>query len=196
MKTGKEVLARGRTMGWEELYPLLQRTAGYSRTPTEVQAAAAAGESIPLPKSEPEPEEAAPEALPEGLYPIVHIPRGGLLAEGKSDIQWHLTQADLTSRATGGWRELAVLEIDPDHLKQVCLDYSDVLTDEIMTLFETVKSLSENLNSFYIYENRAAGLKRGTEAAEDAHEIEVQAKAQVTKEKGAGSQMELPLEEK
>jgi len=191
IETGQQVLARTKSMGWEELYPILQHTAGYSRTPIEVQATAAAAESIPLPK--PEPEEAQPGPLSEGLYPIVHLPQHGILAEGKSDIQWHLTQADLTKGAAGGWKELAVLNIDPEHLKKVVTDYTNVLTDEIMTLFETVKSLSENLNSFYVYENRAAGLKRGAEAAEDAHEIEEQASAQVEAEKGSGAQMELPL---
>ena len=151
---------------WEELYPILQRTAGYSRTPQEV---------------EPDPEE-DPETIQEGLYPLVHIPRPFMLTEGKTDIQWHLTQADLTKGEWGAWKELAVLDIDPENLKGVVEQYSDVLKDEIMTLFETVKDLSENINSYYIYENRKAGIQRGQEAVGNAEDIKTQTSKQVAAE--------------
>jgi len=174
--TPDDLIAMAHTGKWEELYPILQRTAGYSRTPTHVQ---------PAPDQEPSEDQNAPEidvetsVLEEGLYPIIHIPPPAILTEGKGDIQWHLTQADLASRDLGAWKELAVLNIDPEHLKKVVIDYSKVLNNEIMTLFETVKELSENLNLFYIEENRNAALKRGEKAINNAQDIETQASAQV-----------------
>jgi len=49
-------------------------------------------------------------------------------------------------------------------------------------LFETVKDLSENINSYYIYEDRAAGIQRGQEAVGNAEEIKTQTSAQVAAE--------------
>ena len=122
----------------------------------------------------------------ENLYPIVHIATNELLTEEeKTKSQWHLTWADLSRPAMTdiAWTPLGTLNVDAASLQNVVKDYTDILGEQVMMLFETVKDLSDNLNMFFTYENRPHGLARGAKAVKNAESIQKQASAQVESEK-------------
>ena len=70
--------------------------------------------------------------------------------------QWHLTPADIMSRMSDSldYRELGTLRLSQEYLKKTARLYMENLRGTIMDMFEGVKDLSDNINTYFASEKR------------------------------------------
>lgn len=92
----------------------------------------------------------------------------------KTDTQWTIEQKDLANLKGKGTkaREIAVLDLSTENLQKQNAVISEKLGDDIASLFENVKFLSENINEYFTTDNRTeAKASYGPVASQTANEI-------------------------
>jgi len=144
---------------WEELYPYLQRTAGYTQPPG------------PLHGEEPAPEKSTPEEpAPKETVPIT---------EGQTKTTWYLTPTQ--AKSATGMKEIGNLQVSPEALHKAAEQHIEFLNDSVTSLFQAVGDLSNNVNLYFISKERAAALRKGDAAVKNAITIE-ETMGELTKE--------------
>ena len=105
------------------------------------------------------------------------------LTEAKKS-QWHLTPTDITGRMADvlEYRELGTLKLSEEDLKKTARMYMENLRGTVMDMFEGVKSLSDNINTYFASENRSKGIRSGEEAIQDAQKVQDATKEQLERE--------------
>lgn len=92
-----------------------------------------------------------------------------LLAEAKTKkgdggLQWTLTAKNMKNVAGIGHLELGKLPIERGLIVKVAEKYMEHLSDNLTTIFESVASLSENVNSYFTYADRSEAIESGSRA--------------------------------
>ena len=147
---------------WDELYTQLQRTAGYLRKPTAPEAEVATDT-----EDEEQPQEELTEAKGVGT-------------------QWYVSLAQLNKMgAEVGWgvdaganKPVATLNVSPTALYETAEQYMKYLGESIRNLFSAVQSLSENINGYFISEERGPAITQGNNAIKNAQTIEAEMTSQ------------------
>ena len=105
------------------------------------------------------------------------------LTEAKKS-QWHLTPIDITGRMADvlEYRELGTLRLSEEDLKKTARMYMENLRGTVMDMFEGVKNLSDNINTYFASENRSKGIRSGEEAIQDAQKVQDATKEQLEQE--------------
>ena len=98
--------------------------------------------------------------------------------------QWHLTPADIMSRMSDSldYRELGTLRLSQEDLKKTARLYMENLRGTIMDMFEGVKDLSDNINTYFASEKRGTAIKSGEEAIKDAQKVQDATREQLEQE--------------
>ena len=99
--------------------------------------------------------------------------------------QWHLTSTDVRNNQPENidYKVLGTLNLSKEDLKKTAQLYMDDLKDTVLQMFEGVKSMSDNINTYFASKNRGSAIKSGEEAIKDAQQVQDATKEQLKKEK-------------
>jgi|TARA_R110002096_G_scaffold196733_1_gene379676 hypothetical protein len=163
---------------WQEKYDLLQHTSGYSeriRKKRELvsqtdQAAAEDSDSEEAQDSQLSARQELSEAVTE---------EWGMLLERAGGTQWHISPQQLISFGFVEYQELGELPYSEEAILNVARIHMDKLNLEIMELFTATQNLSENVNRYFLVENRSSAINSGTRAIQDSVKIQQSLQSQL-----------------
>jgi len=141
---------------WEEKYKLLQQTAGYR---------VKKGKKIASSQEEDSQEEDSQEELPIAAE---------ILQLNESKTQWSLDGPVLDKLATQDAMErtnLGSLPYDPELIYEIAEKRMKYLNTNLLELFSSAKSLSDNINLYVSEEKRANAINHGKEAVKDTTKV-------------------------
>ena len=143
---------------WEELYPMLQRTQGYTK-------------KISGQKEEETdtPAETDNDRLKAGIDKIDEQ----LLQEAEGT-QWYTNYYQLQkNKDVFRLKSLGRLDVSPEALEKTAEQYMDILQGRITTLFRAVSELSKNINSYFTSteDQRQKAIEDGNKAIQNADQI-------------------------
>lgn len=153
---------------WEELYPMLQRTQGYTKKISgqkeEEADTPAVGDNDRL--------KAGIDKIEEQLLQEVVGP------------QWYTNYSQLKdNKDVFRLKSLGRLDVSPEALEKTAEQYMDILQGKITTLFRAVSELSKNINSYFTSteDQRKKAIEDGNKAIQNADQI-ADSMEQVTKQ--------------
>jgi hypothetical protein len=166
---------------WEEKYVILQQTSGYSakwrkKKQSERDAAEMSSEELPTQES-------------KVTYTVDDNRR--LLSEasgGDGGKQWSLSVTALAkSKILSNHQELGNLPSTTDGIVQVAELYADKLSGDLSSIFESVASLSENVNAYFTYPDRSDAISSAKSAIDDTEKVASGIQGDITAGGDAGS---------
>lgn len=153
---------------WEELYPMLQRTQGYTKKISgqkeEEADTPAVGDNDRL--------KAGIDKIEEQLLQEVVGP------------QWYTNYSQLQdNKDVFRLNSIGKLDVSPEALEKTAEQYMDILQGKITTLFRAVSELSKNINSYFTSteDQRKKAIEDGNKAIQNADQI-ADSMEQVTKQ--------------
>lgn len=104
-------------------------------------------------------------------------------AGAKNSDQWYLSPTKLNDAGVD-FRHVADININPEELKRISSLYIDIIGVYIKDMFNSLDSLSRNINYYVSQEDRAQAIGNGaTPAVQDAKSIQTSTLKQISKEK-------------
>lgn len=100
--------------------------------------------------------------------------------------QWYLSAGKITDPSKGGplrSEYIAEIEINQEKLQQLSAAYVEQIGEYVTKMFNSLKSLSENINFYVTKKNRAAATESANAAAKDARGINQATLKQIQKDK-------------
>ena len=90
----------------------------------------------------------------------------------KGGRQWNISTAQLTKKINDivGFKSLGTLPGTTEQIEQIAESYADLLTDQLELLFESVSSLSKNVNLYFTATERKDAVQAGDSAQKNAEE--------------------------
>ncbi len=146
---------------WEEKYKLLQQTSGYR---------VKKGKKIASSQEEDSQEEDSQEEGSQEELPIA----AEILQLNESKTQWSLDGPVLDKLATQDAMErtnLGSLPYDPELIYEIAERRMKYLNTNLLELFSSTKSLSDNINLYVSEEKRANAINHGKEAVKDTTKV-------------------------
>ena len=194
-----------RTRDWPSKYELLQQTAGYdprerarklSKKEEEEEVAISSevpdGEDIEA-EVEQEIETENPANRKETPYSVKEcrmlwdeLLKESLLTEAPSTTrQWSISPAQLKTIATSvDYETLGSLPYSTKKIVQVAEQYMKYLSDNLLSVFESTKNLSENLTEYFTFRNRSKAITSGEGAIQDSNTIGDEMSRQLSQDTG------------
>lgn len=155
---------------WSDRYALLQMTAGYrGRKKTKPEE-----ETVTVTDEIPDGTDVEVVAKESRIFSVADNKK--LIAEGllqeSSGTQWAISPAQLMRmQSTVDYEELGSLPISTDRIIDIAESYIDLLTENIQRVFKATSDLSENINSYFTFEDRSQAITAGSIAIEDSKVI-------------------------
>lgn len=103
----------------------------------------------------------------------------------KGGRQWNISTAQLAKKVNDlvGFQSLGTLPGTTEQIEAIAESYADLLTEQLEILFESVGSLSKNVNTYFTATKRDQAAAAGKAAEESAHKAEESMRAAQSEDK-------------
>ena len=106
--------------------------------------------------------------LNEGFH---FLEKSSLITEG-SESQWMASLAQLETMSDAiNWQSFGELDLSQSNINELTEIYSDILGDQLRTLLENTKDLTENIGTYYAAKRRSKAQAAGRVAEKKAEDI-------------------------
>lgn len=178
---------------WSERYALLQMTAGYrGRKKTKPEE-----ETVTVTDEIPDGADVEPTTRESRMFSVEDNKK--LLAEGllqeSSGTQWAISPAQLMRmQSTVDYEELGNLPISTDRIVDIAESYIDLLSENVQRVFKATSDLSENINSYFTFEDRSQAITAASSAIEDSKVVADEMSQQISQDSAPGQRADISEE--
>ena len=159
---------------WDEMYLMLQNTAGYNPS-VRAKRQAAVKSTVDAEKN-PNAEDEVLDDLREAI-----IDDWSTITEAKEQggTQWEISAPTLATLGDVDYKKLGELPYGEEQIITVARIHMDKLNAEILDLFTATQQLSENVNKYFLVPNRSSAIRSGDSAIENSVQIQNTLRAQI-----------------
>ena len=164
---------------WDEMYLMLQNTAGYNPS-VRAKRQAAVKSTIDAEKN-PNAEDEVLDDLRESIIKDWGSTKWGVLTEAKEQggTQWEISAPALSTLGDVDYKKLGELPYGEEQIIAVARIHMDKLSSEILDLFTATQQLSENVNRYFLVPNRSTAIRSGDNAIENSVQIQNTLRSQI-----------------
>ena len=152
----------------QDYFSLIRYTIGYYKK----HGAGLRGKAPELPTEEPEDELVQESREPrERCFLTERIARGplGVLMEAEEGTQFHITQSKMKG-LEGNYEATGVLDVSPEFIKQIVENYAVKIETQLKGVYDNLKTLTDNVNEYFLSTAAARRTKFADAAVESAKE--------------------------